>query len=65
MYFYINIQTGEVHKETCEYANPAKYPNIKFLGIFNYPSEAIRYAKNQGFYNADGCAYCCSTAHTR
>lgn len=49
MYFYINIQTGEVHKETCEYANPAKYPNIKFLGIFNYPSEAIRYAKNQGF----------------
>ena len=71
MKYYINknkqpIEKGgnyEVHKETCQYYY--KYisgDNFIYLGDFNSPSEAIRYAKNKYSNDAkdiDGCAYCC------
>ncbi len=63
--FYINKETHEVHKSSCDYANPTKYPNIVYLGDFDYPSTAISYAKRNGYSNADGCYYCCNQSHTK
>ncbi|WP_195483414.1 hypothetical protein [Fusobacterium varium] len=65
MTFYINTATHEVHKSSCEYANPSKYPNIVRLGDFSYPSDAVSYARRTGYSNADGCAYCCPQSHTK
>lgn len=65
MRFYINETTHEIHKQTCEYVNPIKYPQVIYLGIYNYPSEAKLDALRRGYYNADGCAYCCPTCHTK
>lgn len=65
MTFYVNSFSHEVHKSTCEYANPAKYPNIKYLGEYDYPFQAVAAAKEKGFLNADGCAYCCPGSHTK
>lgn len=62
MTFYINIVTHEVHKHFCEFT---KYPNITYLGEYNYPYEAVAAAKQKGYYKADGCAYCCPQSHTK
>lgn len=65
MTFYINNVTHEVHKSSCDYAKPTKYPNIVYLGEYDYPYEAVAAAKKKGYHNADGCAYCCPKAHTK
>lgn len=59
--FYINTQTHEVHKSSCS-RRPSVNSNL--LGYFNYPSEAVNYAKRLGYSNADGCYYCCNSSHT-
>ncbi len=62
MTFYINTQTHEVHKSDCDHKPTV---NLSTLGSFNYPSEAIAYAKRSGYSNADGCYYCCNQSHTK
>lgn len=62
MTFYINTVTHEIHKSTCSYL---PVTNRSTLGNFDYPSEAVSYAKRQGYNNADGCYYCCNQSHTK
>lgn len=62
MKFYVNEKTHEVHKHFCEYT---EYPNIVELGDYEYPFIAVAAAKDKGYSNADGCAYCCSQSHTK
>ena len=50
--FYINTITQEVHKNFCKFV---LCQNIVELGDFEYPYEAIKYAKQIGYSNADGC----------
>ena len=75
MNYYINTnkqpssQGGnyEVHKETCYYYVHYKQGNnFKYLGVFDSPIEAVKYAKKVYSTDSryiDGCAYCCPTAH--
>lgn len=62
MNYYVNEDTHEVHRETCDYVS---YPHVIFLGIYDYPSQAVAAALREGYSNADGCAYCCPTCHTK
>ena len=62
MRFYINTVTHEVHKSSCD-RRPTV--NESYLGIFNFPSQAVAHAKSCGYVNADGCAYCCPGSHTK
>ena len=62
MTFYINTVTHEVHDVFCDYIS---YKNIVLLGVYNSVFDAIKDAKNKGYSNADGCAYCCREAHTK
>ena len=54
--FYINTITQEVHKNFCKFV---LCQNIVELGDIEYPYEAIKYAKQIRYSNADGCAHCC------
>ena len=52
---------NEVHKTDC-----SRLPlpqNRVDLGYFSDAIEAVNYAKNHGWPNADGCWYCSSEAH--
>lgn len=61
-FFYINTVTHEAHKEDCSWK---PHVNCAYLGIFDYPYQAVADAKRKGYYNADGCAYCCPQSHTK
>lgn len=52
---------NEVHTTTCEHL-PESWNKVK-LGWFENGIEAVNYAKNNGYSNADGCYYCCNEAH--
>lgn len=52
---------NEVHKATCSYLPSAS--NRVLLGTHATDYAAVRYAKQLGWTNADGCAHCCPTEH--
>lgn len=52
---------NEVHTTTCSHRpNPVNQDN---LGYHSNEIEAVEYAKQHGYPNADGCLYCCPLAH--
>lgn len=67
MRYYINKNrsnpgnNNEVHTEVCRYLPEPR--NREYLGVFSNGDTAVRYAKSIGYYNADGCFYCCREAH--
>ncbi len=58
-----NTKEHEVHKGTCSFV-PTEI-NKLYLGMFNNGKEAVKEAKNRGYWTADGCYYCSPEAHTR
>ena len=62
MKFYVNKDTHEVYRETCDYIN---YPHVIFLGVYDYSSQAVAAALRQGYSNGDGCSYCYPTCYTK
>lgn len=56
-------ECNEVHTTTCDYL-PLVQNQIS-LGWHSDEHDAVKYAKNCGWYNADGCYYCCNKEHTR
>ena len=68
--YYINISNlsnpgfdNEVHHQKC-HKLPFK-ENRKYLGEFSNGIQAVRYAKQIGYKNADGCKLCSPEAHTK
>lgn len=53
---------NEVHTTFCNYLPESE--NRVSLGYFNNAKDAVKYAKSNGWYSADGCYYCCNEAHT-
>ena len=64
--YYINPDTSknpknnnEVHELGCD-----KMPDEKeYLGLFDSDIDAVEYAKENNWLDADGCATCCPDAH--
>lgn len=52
---------NEVRKLSCMHL-PASCNRI-LLGTFSNEVQAVNYAKKIGYYNADGCYFCCPLAH--
>lgn len=52
---------NEVHKTDCIHL--PEYQNRVNLGWFSNDTEAVNYAKTHGYPHADGCYYCCNSAH--
>ena len=52
---------NEVHKDHC--VRLPEVQNRVSLGHFSSDGQAVAYARNNGYPNADGCYYCCSSAH--
>lgn len=65
MRFYINENTYEVHKVTCDFVDALKYPHVVYFGEYSSSKEAIDDALKKGFDDADGCLYCCPESHTK
>lgn len=52
---------NEVHTTKCGYK---PYPSNQVdIGLHIDEISAVNYAKSIGWYNADGCKYCCPKAH--
>ncbi len=60
--FYINSETHEIHVSSCDHGPVI---NKVYLGTFETKPQAKSYALNNGYDNADGCAFCCSEIHTK
>lgn len=63
--YIINTNTdekgyNEVHTTEC-YHKP-EIQNQKSLGWHSNATDAVNYAKNNGYPSADGCYYCCNEA---
>lgn len=52
---------NEVHASGCIWM-PAEYKRIS-LGYFANGIQAVRRARELGYYNVDGCKTCCPEAH--
>ena len=52
---------NEVHTTSCSHRPNEN--NQCDLGYHANETAAVLYAKNNGWSNADGCAYCCPKAH--
>lgn len=62
MKYYIDCATEEVHESKC--------PNMPLLNKINLGKhttapKAVKVALSKGFTNANGCDYCCSSAHKK
>lgn len=53
---------NEVHTSNCAYK--PSISNQVSLGWFANENQAVKYAKQNGWPDADGCYYCCRNAHT-
>ena len=55
---------NEIHKANlCSHLPEPQ--NRKNLGMFLSDEEALKYAKEKGYPNADGCYYCCEEIHRK
>ena len=61
--YYLNTNTGEVHRSGCAHLNNTNYEHRHYLGFHSSAKAAVKAAK-QIQKNADGCYYCCLAAHT-
>ncbi|MFK4784538.1 hypothetical protein [Fusobacterium sp. MFO224] len=64
MIFYINEKTHEIHRMTCTFVDPDKYPNVIYLGNYSSSEKAVEDALKREYFKANGCAYCCSEIDT-
>lgn len=55
-------ELNEVHTTTCNHLPESS--NCVGLGYHANELEAVSYAKQNGWKNADGCYYCCRIAHS-
>ncbi|MDP0488575.1 MAG: hypothetical protein Q7K48_08205 [Fusobacterium sp. JB021] len=60
MIFYINENTHEIHRLTCSFVDPDKYPNVVYLGNYNSSEKAVIDALERSYYKANACTHCCS-----
>ncbi|UUV16953.1 hypothetical protein NRK67_03330 [Fusobacteria bacterium ZRK30] len=58
MTYFIDNATHTIHKSVCPHISLA---DMVMLGIYMDDEEALRDAKDEGYCNADGCWYCCSS----
>ena len=61
--YYLNKNTGEVHESGCSWLKKVNFENKHYLGVYGSAKVAVSAAKKIQS-NADGCAYCCVSAHT-
>lgn len=54
---------NEVHNKTIGCRKMPLSSNQISLGEHRSAQEAVNYAKSIGLVNADGCYYCCNSAH--
>lgn len=56
-----NKNNNEVHTTEC--AHLPESLNQVSLGAFDNGEQAVKYAEEHGYPNADGCYHCCNEAH--